>query len=101
MSTLQRVITAGHYLSINTSMLVSKTGRSVLERVPHDRILTETDGPYVKVGGTAARPLDVKQVLAGIADAWGVSADDVEAQVTDNYRELCASLGVPNEGAQS
>jgi TatD DNase family protein len=96
-TTLRRVLAAGHYLSVNTAMLLSKKGQDILRLVPEARILTETDGPYVKVGRTAAKPLDVKEVLAGIGGIWGRPVASVEAQVAANYRTLCTAVGIPNE----
>lgn len=91
---LSAIIDRGHFFSINPAMVTTQKGRTLLSLVPHDRILTETDGPYVKVGGRAAKPCDVARVLSGIADVWGESAEDVEAQVSSNYRQLCDSLGI-------
>ena len=51
----------------------------------------------MKINREAARPFDVKQVLEGIAETWGVSADDVETQVDSNFEELCALLEAANE----
>lgn len=99
LSTLDRVVAGGHYVSINTAMLASKKGRSVLERVPRERILTETDGPYVKIGRAAAKPTDTKQVLQGMGDVWDLAEEDVEMLITGNYQELCASLGILEGGA--
>jgi TatD DNase family protein len=59
--------------------------------------LTETDGPYVKVGKRAARPTDVQRIIEGIAEVWNVSADDAEAQVSDNFMKLCQQVNIPVE----
>lgn len=91
---LKAVIEKKHFFSINTAMVTTQKGKSLLSLVPHDRILTETDGPYVKIGSRPAKPCDVKSVLCGIADAWGASVEDVEAQVTENFTQLCQSFGI-------
>ncbi|QDU59599.1 putative deoxyribonuclease YcfH [Planctomycetes bacterium Pan216] len=96
-STLKRLVGLNHYCSVNSAMLTSKKGRSVLETVPRERILTETDGPYIKVGKRAVRPNDVREIVEGIAEAWNVSADDAEAQVSDNFMNLCQQLNIPVE----
>lgn len=96
-STLKRLVGLNHYCSVNSAMLTSKKGRSVLETVPRERVLTETDGPYVKVGKRAAKPSDVREIVEGIAEAWNVSADDAEAQVSDNFMNLCQQLNIPVE----
>lgn len=91
---LKAVSEKGHYFSINTAMVTTQKGKSLLSLVPRDRILTETDGPYIKIGSRPARPCDVKTVLCGIADVWGASVEGVEAQVTENFTLLCRSLGI-------
>ena len=91
---LKAVIAKGHFFSINTAMVTTQKGKTLLSLVPRDRILTETDGPYVKIGSRPAMPCDVKNVLCGIADVWGTSSEDVEAQVADNFFRLCRSLGI-------
>lgn len=91
---LRAVIGQGHYFSINTAMVTTHKGKSLLSFVPRDRILTETDGPYVKIGSRPARPHDVKKALCGIADVWGTSAGEVEAQVTENFTQLCRLLEI-------
>jgi TatD DNase family protein len=91
---LKTVIERGHYFSVNSSMVTTQKGRTLLALVPRDRILTETDGPYVKVGSRPAQPSDVKSILSSIAEVWGESTEDVEAQVGDNYTQLCDSLDI-------
>jgi TatD DNase family protein len=47
------------YFSVNPAMIRSQSGQRLLREIPGDRILTETDGPFVKVGSGPARPSDV------------------------------------------
>ena len=93
-SVLRNAISSGHYFSVNTAMLQSKSGQAVIDLVPRNRLLTETDGPYVKAVRKPAEPSDVRIVLDGIANRWGVEAESVEEQVTNNFRELCDSLSI-------
>jgi len=96
---LKTVIEGGHYFSINTAMITAQKGRSLLSLVPRNRILTETDGPYVRIGSRPANPCDVGVVLSGIAGVWGVSVEEVESQVTDNYTHLCNLVGITHSSA--
>ncbi|TWU08383.1 putative deoxyribonuclease YcfH [Stieleria varia] len=93
-STLLRAIDSGHYFSVNSAMLKSKSGQAIIETVPRDRVLTETDGPYIKIGRRAARPSDVDDVLSGIADFWGAEKAEVELQVAANFSTLCSLVSV-------
>ena len=40
------IIERGFYFSINESMCRSKNGQSIIEKIPREKILTETDAPY-------------------------------------------------------
>lgn len=91
-ATLRKAIAAGHYFSVNTAMLASQSGQRVIENVPRDRILTESDGPYVKHGKVAAKPRDVALVMKGIANMWNEDVSAIEAQVTANFKSLCSSV---------
>ena len=85
------IIAKGHYFSVNPAMLFSKGGRDVVTRLPKNRVLTETDGPFVKVGGKEARPRNIGQVQNRLASMWNCSASDVERQVRINFEEILNS----------
>jgi TatD DNase family protein len=87
-SDLERAVRFGFYFSVNPAMIRAKRGRALIERIPRNRILTETDGPYVKVSGRAARPADVSLVVAALGRLWGVEEDDAQRVVLNNFREL-------------
>jgi TatD DNase family protein len=83
---LDRAIRQGFYFSVNPAMVRSKNGQGIIGRIPRDRILTETDGPYVKVGTRAAEPTDVRVVLEYLAKQWEISIGEAEGQVWENYQ---------------
>lgn len=45
-SLINDIIDAGYYFSINESMIISKKGQSIIQHIPKNRILTETDAPF-------------------------------------------------------
>ena len=86
---LDRVVESGHYLSVNPAMIDSPKGRTIVSRIPRNRILTETDSPHVKMQrGRPAMPWDVEHVESWLAGEWGCSIDDVRAQVWQNFTGL-------------
>jgi len=95
---LRDAVEAGFYFSINSAMLSSKSGRTVLELVPKSRILTETDGPYIRVGGKPACPLGVSKVVESIGQFWGFTKEEAELIIETNFRTLCKknSLELPD-----
>jgi len=86
--TLQSAIESGHYVSVNPAMTRSAKGKSLIERVPEDRILTESDGPYVKVGRNPAVPSDVVDVLVHLARQWDQDLAEVEDRIEANFSTL-------------
>ncbi len=85
---LDRASRQGFYFSVNPAMVRSKNGQRIIGRIPRDRILTETDGPYVKVGNRAAEPTDVRVVLEYLAKQWETSSGEAEGQVWENYQRI-------------
>lgn len=87
---LAKAVEQGFYFSVNPAMVRSANGQRIIARIPYDRLLTETDGPYVKVGNQPARPTDVTTVLGYLAEQWKTSVDDVAAKVHENFRRIVA-----------
>jgi TatD DNase family protein len=78
----------GLYFSVNAAMVRSKKGQDLISRMPVDRLLTESDGPFVRVGTRAATPCDVDQALDGLATIWGVSRREAGARVLTTFRTM-------------
>jgi TatD DNase family protein len=93
LAVLDRVVASGHYFSVNPAMISSGRGRSVVERVPPDRVLTETDGPHVRVDERPAKPSDVRIVVDYLSDAWSLPAAEVESKIMANFRRVIEHLG--------
>jgi TatD DNase family protein len=88
LTVLERAIAGGFYFSVNPAMSRSDKGQRIIARIPRDRVLTETDGPYVKIGSRPAEPRDVASVVEFLAKAWGTSSEKASVQVLDNYRQV-------------
>jgi TatD DNase family protein len=88
MRDLNRAIEAGMYFSVNPAMAKSANGRKLTAAMPRDRVLTETDGPFVQMGGRPAAPADTGEVLAYLASLWSCSIAEAKATVLTNF--LCA-----------
>jgi hypothetical protein len=65
---LNRAIEAGCWFSVGVAMLASKTGRALASKIPRDRILTESDGPFAQYFGRPSVPRDVSVAVSGLAD---------------------------------
>ena len=93
LKTLLAAAAEGHYFSVNPAMVQSPHGRRVIGQIPQDRVLTETDGPFVQVGGRPAVPADVSLVRDYLSTCWNIPGLDVERRLKRNFSLLRASLG--------
>jgi TatD DNase family protein len=85
---LQRAIALGCWFSVGPAMLRTKTGCKLVEMMPRDRVLTESDGPFASYNGRPAMPWDVEEAVKGISSIWQESPSEVEAQLMLNLKTL-------------
>lgn len=79
------IMDQGYYFSVNEAMCESKNGRAIIERIPRERVLTETDAPYNE-------HCDISKVLDYLAVFWNLSRQDAEAVVERNFKMLLNGL---------
>lgn len=83
---LERALEYGLLLSVNPAMLASSKGRQLVAKIPLDRLLTETDGPFVRVGNDVARPHDVAGVISGLAEVMDLDPLQIAQALYNNFR---------------
>jgi TatD DNase family protein len=87
---LERAAAGDFFFSVNLAMMLSKNGRGLAAAMPRDRVLTETDGPFVKMGHGPATPPDTGAVIAALAELWKVDPVHARSAVSENFRALTA-----------
>jgi len=87
----RRAVELGCYFSVNEAMLATEKGRKLVAGLPLDRLITETDGPFLQVGRQSARPVDVMR-CAPLLDAL-FERSDMNRIVLQNLRGLLAAVG--------
>jgi TatD DNase family protein len=83
-----RAAANGLYFSVNPAMVRSKSGQALIECMDPDRVLTETDGPFVSLGKTVATPPDVSVVVRHLASVWQISEEAAAARVFATLRRV-------------
>lgn len=81
-------VSAGCWFSMGSAQLSTPKGPELLNRVPRERVLTETDGPFTTSGGHPTLPWHAEETVSLLASAWSCSAADARAQVTSNFERL-------------
>jgi TatD DNase family protein len=87
-SEARRAANIGCYFSINSRMLESERGQAIVASLPSDRLLTETDGPFVDVGTRHVRPSDVMTTVKALARVRGSDDESMAATITRNLKAL-------------
>jgi TatD DNase family protein len=89
-----RAVDAGWYISFSGIITFRKwTDDDLVRMVPGNRILAESDAPYlapVPNRGRRNEPAWVRRTVQRLAQARGVSGDEMAATVADNARVLFA-----------
>lgn len=83
----------GFYISFAGSITFksSKNADEMINLVPNDRVLIETDSPYLApepVRGTRNTPINVKYVAQKIADAKGMTLEEIADITYENARKI-------------
>jgi TatD DNase family protein len=94
---ISRATAAGAYFSVNHAMLSSTSGQRIIASIPRDRILTETDAPYVTSFGSRGSPTDVSSVMDRLARKWGLDRAEASAQVFANMSAIFARARAPKD----
>ena len=94
--TAKRALDIGFYISLS-GIVTFKSARElqeVAQKLPLDRILIETDAPYlapVPHRGKTNQPAYVKHVAAFLAELRGESIEEIAAVTTENFYRLFPS----------
>ena len=83
----------GFYVSASGIITFKKSDelREVFKNVPMDRLLIETDAPYLApmpFRGKRNEPLYVKYVAEQLAELKQVSVEEMIQQTTENFKKL-------------
>ncbi|MDF1862141.1 MAG: TatD family hydrolase [Verrucomicrobiales bacterium] len=87
---VEDILSAGHLLSFNPAMVRSEKGQRIVEMTPLDRILIESDGPFVKIGRRAAKPSDLDTVYERVAEIQKISLSKLSSAVQSNFSRVCS-----------
>ena len=83
-----RAIDMGCWFSVGPAMLNGERGCRLVQTLPRDRVLTESDGPFAQIYGRSVWPWDVGQSMNTLAELWSEPIEVVEQQLQENLRRL-------------
>ena len=88
LAVLEKALKNGCYFSINPSMVRSKAGRRIIQAIPRNRLLTESDGPFATTNDQPSVPADVLTAVTHVAHLWEISVIEASNQIYQNFRRM-------------
>lgn len=85
---LQRAVSMGCWFSVGPAMIRSKNGRGLVQMMPKDRILLESDGPFVKISNRPALPTDTEGVIKELHKIWSMTIQETREILISTFRNL-------------
>lgn len=82
----EQALKIGCYFSVNPAMLASKSSQQLLGILPRERVLTETDGPFVSYQRSPATPPQISVVANHLASLWSIPEDESRSLLLNNFK---------------
>lgn len=82
---LNAAIEAGCWFSVGPAMLAGAKGRELLAKIPLDRVVLETDGPFTQKNNIPYKPWDALELCQPIlCDIYEITAIEAEENLSRN-----------------
>jgi TatD DNase family protein len=86
---IKEAIEIGCYFSIPTNIVRSEHFQKMVEIIPKDKILTETDTPYLSpYKDKKNEPIFITESIKVISKIWKKSKPETEKQIEENFKNL-------------
>ena len=86
---LRPIVQNGGYVSFSASILKNREGQKIIQNMPADKMLLETDGPYQgPIRGEEQTPMFLPELLAKIAEWKNGDKEELSAQIEANAKEF-------------
>lgn len=90
----RRALDAGCYFSINPAMLIHERGQKLVQSLPADRLLTESDAPFSVIEECDIEPWDATKTAAKLAEILQIPRAEMGAALLDNSRRVLRFAGI-------
>src|SRR5699024_7917937 len=87
-STLKKAIDNGYYFSINFSMVNYNSDKELIKLIPLERLLLETDAPFVKFNDKPFSMLGIKEIIKELASILNIDKMKMATILWANFKDL-------------
>lgn len=87
-TTLQHAINNGYYFSINYAMVKSNSGKELIKLIPLERMLLESDAPFIKFDNKPFTPIEIKHIVYELSIILGFDFMKMTSILWSNFKTL-------------
>ena len=69
-------------------MLQSVKGKKIIERIPENKLLIESDAPFIKINNKRFRVSDLEVIVQKLAALKNMSIKDIEDILSNNLKHI-------------
>lgn len=80
---MQQILSQGGYISLSKSVLKRKFFLEIIQNIPLNRLLSESDAPFM------SSPFDIPDLLKEVAKIKRIDINDLTSIINQNFEELC------------
>ncbi len=82
----KKIVDCGHYVSISTRVCRSKKHEQLVEMLPHESVIIETDSPFLSCRKGRNEPLFVEDALLAISAIWEEEPEKTASLLVKNTK---------------
>ena len=89
LKTLNKAVNNGAYFSINYAMVNSENGKKIIENIPNERLLLESDAPFVMLNKKEFfNTLDIEKIIFKLAELKGQKNEEIKNILSNNFKRI-------------
>lgn len=92
LSIMDEAIERGYYFSVNHQMLKSANGRKIIEHIPTDKLLIESDAPFTTGMGNKYSTAFIDQIYRFLCDQKEMTEMDMSSVLRQNFKSLLTTF---------
>lgn len=85
---LDRAIDMGCWFSVGPAMLRAQKGRDLAARMPQDRVLIESDGPFAQIDYRAVWPWEAALAIESLSPLWRIAGQEIAGRMLTNIQSI-------------
>lgn len=93
-SELRLAMDHGCWFSVGPAAFATAAGRSLAKKLPRDRVVLESDGPFAQIDGVSVMPWCSGLTNQLLAEAWGIPYDEVALILDNNAQRLLSIMDI-------